>query len=334
MDPQPLVRVLADPALDDAGQVLREPGHVGALVARWRPLQRRVVDRAVTPVRPDRGVARDERAARLHGQGRGHGGGGRGTAEEVHEDPVLLLHVLVDEDGHGAAGVERAQDLLQRVLLVDDPVAGHGAEVAHPPVEGGVVERPGHDAEGAEGPAVRQADDLPVAEVGGHEDRAAAGSHGLLHVLAADDVKAGQHLLPRVAAQPEDVQDHLAEVGVDPSGKGMAQVLLRDGHVAPVEGPHQAAHGASQRHGEPPRQPGHDLFRHRRGAVLPGLAPLPVHVALRAAASKQSRNRGSSSICAAIRKTSTGSSGATGGSRTASLAVVTMASARTARASS
>ena len=65
--------------------------------------ERRLVDQAVAAVGPQLGVASASSAQPVFSGERGGHGGGRGlAAEEVDEDAVLLLHVLVDEDGDAA----------------------------------------------------------------------------------------------------------------------------------------------------------------------------------------------------------------------------------------
>src|SRR3990172_6340221 len=111
-------------------------------------------------------------------------------------------------------------------------------------------------------------------------------------------------------------------------GKGVAEVVDRNPHVAPVEIAPQPTQPASQNQGGPPGQQAEKSSHHGGGPGLDRQTPGPSHAALRPiAASSRSHKRSSGSARASVRRTSTGSAEAAEGKRTASLAVMTSASA-------
>ena len=86
----------------------------------------------------------------------------------------------------------------------------------------------------------------------------------------------------------------------------MAQVVHGDGHVTRVEVGPEPAQAAAQGQGRSAGQEPHHPVDEGRGPSLQGEPPLAVHALLPTVARSFSRNRGSSSIAAAMRKTSTG----------------------------
>ena len=163
----------------------------GVYVSRYRPSAQQL------------GAAGDERAAGLHGERRRHRGGGRLAAEEVHEDAVSGHDVLVDQDGDRAAVAQRAQDLGERAVLVDDDVAPHRPHLAQPAVEIRVVERARDHVDRPEEEPVPDPVQLPVPEVRPHQHRALSRRHRALDVFAPADLDQRADLVgtPRSAAR-------------------------------------------------------------------------------------------------------------------------------------
>src|SRR5258708_694602 len=114
-----------------------------------------------------------------------------------------------------------------------------------------------------------------------------------------------------------------------PVWEGAAQVIGGHRPLPSVQVAPGPAEAAAEGEGGTARE-GREDAAHR--GYEAGLQPGRAHAALRAARSSRSRKRGSSSISATIRKTSTGGSEADRGRRTASFAVVTTASAPASRA--
>jgi hypothetical protein len=308
MDPEPLRGRLADPTFDDVRQFLGEPGDLALFVALSGHRQRRVVEQPVATVRTQLGAARQECGARLHRERGGHGGGGRLAVEEVYEDAVALLHVLIDEERYAPVVAQQPQHLGERAPLVDDRVPSPGPELAEPPIELGVVERPGHHSDGAEALAVRQPVQLPVAHVRRDQHGAPPPGKRALDVLGADDfIDEGGHFARRPVRHPQDVEKHGAEVSVHgvghlpssfvgPVREGVAQVLDRDGNVAAIQGAQAAAERAPQSERGPAGQDGHEPGDGRGRHGLETMAPRAVHAAGTRRATATSLSRSSASF--------------------------------------
>jgi hypothetical protein len=267
--------MLADVHLEHVGAALRElADRIGGVFARR--LDRRLVDESVSPTRQRVREHRNYLGAGPQRQRRQRRRRRRGAPEEVHPDRVRAVHVLIDQQRHPFAGVQRLQHAPHRTLAVDHRVAGLGPHPLEQVVEPRVVEDAGEHADRPQLHRVRQRMQLPEPEVTGEEQDALALGIRQSHALVAFVFGAGHHLLGRERRKRQQLQQHAPEVlecgarDRSPLARGLVREALfeigkRNAAVLPVDDvEHHADRGAPEvdyRFRQPPRHRAHGDHR-------------------------------------------------------------------------
>jgi len=186
VDPEPLVGVLADDGFELAVEGLGVAGGVAGDFERWVETKH-VLAFGFGP----EGEAGDDGGAGVGGElGEACAGAG-GDAEEIDEDTVVERGVLVDQDADGLVVAEGFQDAAGGFAFGDEMVAGEGAAALDQGVDLGVVEWAEDHVHGGGEQGVGEGAELPIAEVRGGEEDAAAlveGGFEVLETFVADPV--------------------------------------------------------------------------------------------------------------------------------------------------
>jgi hypothetical protein len=212
---------------------------------------------------------------RQRGGAAGHHGR---RSEQPHRQPAAGQVTVADQAGQ-AAGAQGAQHPAQRLRAVVQrqqlhaEVAAEGGEAL---VQLGRLQPLDHRGDrvaagGQPGPA-----GIPVADVGGGEDRSASGRDRRVQVLAADQLQPPPDLLGPEILQPERL-DPVAAVGGEPAADRRLQLGRADRRTEhlPQVGPQGPAPAGVQLVEDPPAGPP-EREGDRRGqpaAQLPGQQP-------------------------------------------------------------
>src|SRR5262249_39256195 len=167
----------------------------------------------------------------------------RRSTEERHEHALAARSVLVEEDADHAAAGQRAEDRSQGRPLVDQLDAELSTKSAGQHFQPRRIEGPDDDAEPVGRKPAGGGQKLPVAEMGGEEQRPAMAIHHRPEMLDAVDPHSGQDVGQRTRQQRDQLDDHRPEVligrATDPapllcgrSGKGLREVRQGDAATA------------------------------------------------------------------------------------------------------
>ena len=156
-----------------------------------------------------------------------------GMPKKVHEDAVVRRRVLVDQDADRLVRRERFEDRARAKSVFEiRTIAGERRRRSTKRVDQRIVERPYDHVHRRGEHGVREGAQLPVAEVRGGEQDAAAGAYGLVEVLlpsqrihCGDVVAADRREAGESDQQPGDRAKH----AVDDMGGVLAG--QRDGEV-------------------------------------------------------------------------------------------------------
>ena len=180
MDPEPLVRVLANGVFDG----FLDRGGVGLDVACHGDFGVEVQDMALllSDQKANPGMtAAPLRAAILAKVVPLHAG----LPKKSTKAPCFRNHVLVDQYSDRFVSPQSLQNRTGEIALADEVVAGHAAAALHEGVETGIVERADHYSHRRGQDGVSVGAELPVSQVSGGEKDAFAASHGDFEVLVA-----------------------------------------------------------------------------------------------------------------------------------------------------
>src|SRR5579863_2835907 len=134
MDPEPLVGILADDALEYRMKSRR----IRLQVAGNSDGRKEAEDVFLFRLRPKCKTRDDGRAgvgSQLHKARSGAGW----DAEEIHKDAVLERSILIDEDAHGLIGGQSFQNAAREIFFLDEPVAGKSPVPLHHAVDERIV---------------------------------------------------------------------------------------------------------------------------------------------------------------------------------------------------
>jgi hypothetical protein len=169
-----------------------------------------------------------------------------GTLEEVDVHGVGAEHVLIDQDRHAVAVRQRSDDAADGAAPVDDRIARASADPLQLGVQVGIVQRTPDDADWFELEGVDDRMLLPEPEMPGEEQHTPPLSVGEADAVLAVEVDERHHPVLAQRAEPQQLQQHAAEVGEGgardgaalggrPHGKGFRQIVERDAAMDAIE---------------------------------------------------------------------------------------------------
>jgi hypothetical protein len=218
------------------------------------------------------GAARATREDRHHRRAGSHGEQGerprrrRGVTEELHEHSLAAGGVLIHQDADHATPAERLQHRSQGASLVDDVDAGPASQPVGDSVQPGRIEWADDHGQTVVGQPVGGAQDLPVPEVSGEDERPPVSLHGRVQMLDAVEANPGQCLLERRRQKAGQLdQRHPEVLGRPPResatvrdrqlGVRAAQVGEGDAPSTRHRGVHSVAQSPTEPEGEGQRHP-------------------------------------------------------------------------------
>src|SRR5580698_5649897 len=94
--------------------------------------------------------------------------------EKIDEHALVERGVLIDQDSDSFISGQRAQDSSSGILFFNDAIARKSTALLHQAIDAGMIQRTDHDIHWGRHQGVRESAELPVAEMRGSHQNAAA----------------------------------------------------------------------------------------------------------------------------------------------------------------